>query len=150
MNLGTFVVIGNLNSTGIPSSIWNKVAGKTPFKTIRSIVGLTFLVLLTSQVLGNVAIVVMAKPNIVSLPAAQKELAWAIVGFVATVGGNLTITGSIANIILAEKVARIDPVNSIDFFRHVRVCFLITLFSTVAGTLIIVLLSLLLDSQLGL
>lgn len=55
----------------------------------------------------------------------------------ATVGGNLTITGSAANIIVSEKAARIDPTQGIDFFKHYRCCFWITLLSCVLGTAII-------------
>ena len=144
--LGTFVVVGNLNSTGIPSSIWTAIAGKRSFRTVRSVVGVAFYILLSSQLLGNVAIVVMAKPNVEPLNDAQKKYAWAVISFVATVGGNLTITGSAANIIVSEKVARLDPGSAIDFFKHYRVCFWVTLFSTVVGTIIITLISML-ESQ---
>jgi Na+/H+ antiporter NhaD/arsenite permease-like protein len=61
--------------------------------------------------------------------------------FVATVGGNLTITGSAANIIVSEKVARLDPSSAIDFFKHYRVCFWITLLSCCIGTVLITLTS---------
>ena len=36
----------------------------------------------------------LAKPNITPMDPAQRKLAWAVLSFVATVGGNLTITGS--------------------------------------------------------
>lgn len=51
-------------------------------------------VLLASQLLGNVAVIQLAKPNIEFLGDAEKKMAWAIISFVATIGGNLTITGS--------------------------------------------------------
>jgi Na+/H+ antiporter NhaD/arsenite permease-like protein len=41
-----------------------------------------------------VAIIQLAKPNVTDLDDATKRFAWAIISFVATVGGNLTITGS--------------------------------------------------------
>ena len=45
--------------------------------------------LLASQLLGNVAVI-----QLEFLGDAEKKMAWAIISFVATVGGNLTITGS--------------------------------------------------------
>ena len=45
----------------------------------------------------------------------------------------MTITGSAANIIVAEKAMRIDPDMEISFFVHYRVCFWITLLSCAIG-----------------
>ena len=109
-------------------------------------VGISLFVLISSQLLGNVAVVQLARPNVEPLNDAQKKYAWAVISFVATIGGNLTITGSAANIIVSEKVARLDPGSAIDFFKHYRVCFWVTLFSTVVGTIIITLISML-ESQ---
>lgn len=92
--LGLFIVVANVDSTGIPAQIWSKIVGKNPFSTAASITGISVFVLITSQFLGNVAVIQLAKPNVESLDDETKRLAWAIISFVATVGGNLTITGS--------------------------------------------------------
>jgi Na+/H+ antiporter NhaD/arsenite permease-like protein len=126
-----------MDSTGIPKSIWNSIVGEAPFKTITSVVGVSLFVLIVSQMLGNVAVVQLAKPNVEVLGDDAKAYAWAVISFVATVGGNLTITGSAANIIVAEKVARLDPNSSLDFFRHYKVCFWVTLFCCALGAAII-------------
>lgn len=60
--------------------------------------GISAFVLVASQLLGNVAVVQLAKPNVEDLDDSSKRLAWAVISFVATVGGNLTITGSAGNI----------------------------------------------------
>eukprot|EP01041_Mallomonas_annulata_P001780 gene1780-3449_t len=135
--LGTFVVVENVDSTGMPKMVWDKIVGSSPFNTISSVIGIAMFVLITSQLLGNVAVIQLAKPNVEVLADAEKKYAWAMISFVATVGGNLTITGSAANIIVAEKVRRLDPNSSIDFFRHYNVCFWITLFSCMVGGVII-------------
>eukprot|EP00607_Mallomonas_marina_P005993 CAMPEP_0182428374 /NCGR_PEP_ID=MMETSP1167-20130531/22658_1 /TAXON_ID=2988 /ORGANISM="Mallomonas Sp, Strain CCMP3275" /LENGTH=509 /DNA_ID=CAMNT_0024611247 /DNA_START=380 /DNA_END=1909 /DNA_ORIENTATION=+ len=135
--LGTFVVVENVDSTGLPRMVWNKIVGATPFNTYTSVIGISLFVLITSQLLGNVAVIQLAKPNVVELGDAEKKYAWAVISFVATVGGNLTITGSAANIIVAEKVRRLDPRSSIDFFRHYHVCFWITLACCMLGGVII-------------
>jgi hypothetical protein len=135
--LGTFIVVENVDSTGMPKSVWDKIVGAAPFNTISSVIGISLFVLISSQLLGNVAVIQLAKPNVEILGDAEKKYAWAVISFVATVGGNLTITGSAANIIVAEKVRRLDPNSSIDFFRHYHVCFWITFFSCIIGGLIL-------------
>lgn len=131
--LGTFVVVANVESTGLPKKIWSGIVGEVPFKSLSSIIGISMFVLITSQLLGNVAVIQLAKPNVEVLGDGEKKLAWALLSFVATVGGNLTITGSAANIIVAEKCARIDPDSALDFFKHYKVCFWVTLASCFIG-----------------
>lgn len=50
-----------------------------------------------------------------------------------------TLHSFTANIIVAEKVARLDPNSAMDFFRHYKVCFWITLVSCATGALVITL-----------
>lgn len=131
--LGLFIVVESVAETGYPKLIWSKIAGKTPFKTITSIAGISCFVLIASQLLGNVAVVQLAKPNVEDLSDESKRMAWAIISFVSTIGGNLTITGSAANIIVAEKSNRMDPTIQMDFMRHFKVCFWVTLLCCVIG-----------------
>ena len=92
--LGTFIVVANVESTGIPKSLWKMIVGEVPFKSPSSVIGISLFVLFASQFLGNVAIIQMAKPNISPLDDDDKAFAWVLVSFVATIGGNLTLTGS--------------------------------------------------------
>jgi hypothetical protein len=92
--LGTFIVVENLASTGLPKLIWKSIVGKVPFKSFSSIVGISLFVLIASQLLGNVAVVQLAKPNVHELNENDKRFAWALISFISTIGGNLTIAGS--------------------------------------------------------
>ena len=92
--LGLFIVVENMSSTGIPERVWNRIVGPSPFTSAASIAGISLFVLISSQFLGNVAVIQLAKPNVEDLGDDTKRLAWAVISFVATVGGNLTITGS--------------------------------------------------------
>ena len=111
--------------------------GEVPFASVQSVFGISLFVLLSSQLLGNVAIVQLSRPNVDSLDDSSRAYAWAVISFVSTIGGNLTITGSAANIIVAEKAARIDPEANINFFQHYRVCFWVTAVSCAIGASII-------------
>lgn len=134
---GLFVVLENISSTGIPSYVWTRIVGETPFKNASSVIGICFFVLISSQFLGNVPVIQLAKPNVEYLDDDDKRYAWCILSFVATIGGNLTITGSAANIIVAEKANRLDPSNAIEFFSHYKVCFWVTLMSCIVGVMFI-------------
>jgi Na+/H+ antiporter NhaD/arsenite permease-like protein len=134
---GLFVVIENIDSTGIPSKCWNLIVGDKPFRTVSSVIGISLFVLAASQTIGNVPIIQMAVSNVTNLEPIDKRYAWAILSFVSTIGGNLTLTGSAANIIVAEKVMRIDPKNQLDFWKHFHCCFWTTLLCCGLGALII-------------
>lgn len=70
------------------------IVGKVPFGSFASIASISVFILIASQLLGNVAVVQLAKPNVQDLDDSAKRMAWAVISFVSTVGGNLTITGS--------------------------------------------------------
>jgi hypothetical protein len=135
--MGLFVVLENVSSTGIPRAIWNAIVGDAPFKSASSVASICVFVLVASQLLGNVPIIQLIRPNVEHFEGEEKVYVWSILSFVATIGGNLTIMGSAANIIVAEKAVRIDPSNGIDFFNHYRVCFWVTVVSCLAGVLFI-------------
>jgi Na+/H+ antiporter NhaD/arsenite permease-like protein len=108
---GLFVVVANLEGTGIPKTFWDMIAGDNAFQSSSSMVGICVFVALASQFLGNVAVCQLAKPRIEPLDDDTRRLAWALVSFVSTVAGNLTLTGSAANLIVAEQAMRIDREN---------------------------------------
>jgi hypothetical protein len=92
--LGLFIVIANLSFTGIPKTIWTRIVGNAPFQTFASVLGICVFVVFASQFLGNVPVIQLAKPNVEGLGDDSKRLAWALLSFVSTVAGNLTLTGS--------------------------------------------------------
>lgn len=85
--IGLFIVVANVDSTGLPKRIWQGIVGAKPFNTVASVFGISVFVLVTSQLLGNVAVVQLALPNVTSLDDNSKRYAWAVISFVATVGG---------------------------------------------------------------
>lgn len=189
--LGLFVVIANLSNTGIPKHMWDGMVGPAPFKTFESVFSISNFVLFASQFVGNVPIIQLAKPNVSDLDDNTKRLAWGVLSFVATVGGNLTLTGSAgrsfiyflffycqvyvclslgltymhifvlintlfnsiffrtANVIVAEKAARLDATMSISFFRHFRVCFWVTLVSCFVGACLISIIAIIDNAIMG-
>ena len=80
--LGTFIVVANIDSTGIPKKIWQGIVGDKPFNTVGSVVGCSLFVLVASQLLGNVAVCYLIKPNVSMLDDEAKAYAWAVISFV--------------------------------------------------------------------
>ncbi len=50
--------------TGIPAAIWSGVAGGKPFQSASSLILISIYVSLSSQLVGNVAVVYMAKHEV--------------------------------------------------------------------------------------
>lgn len=105
---GLFIVAGSFVRTGIPGALWDGVAGgeKTAFKTGTSLFLISLYTIVASQLIGNVAVIIMASPEMVKLDADTQKFGWLILAWVSTVAGNFTLAGSAANIIVAEKAFR--------------------------------------------
>jgi Na+/H+ antiporter NhaD/arsenite permease-like protein len=104
--MGLFVVSGTFLETLIPKSIWEALAGSSPFQTSSSIIVLSIYIIVTSQLVGNVPVVYMAKEEVQTLDRIPQIFGWLILAWVSTIAGNFTLVGSAANIIVAEKAMR--------------------------------------------
>jgi len=127
---GLFVVIGGLERSGCLREVETRAA----LPLLRSQGGsgemlhLTWLTVLGSQLFSNVPFVIAAGHWIPDLQA--PELGWVVLAYASTVAGNLTILGSVANIIVLEQsrdAARIG------FFEYLKFGALTTLASLVLG-----------------
>jgi hypothetical protein len=135
---GLFIVSGSFVSTGIPGAIWNAMAGRTAFRDTMSVFLISVYTIVASQLVGNVPLVYMASNEIAVLDDNTQRFGWIVMAWVSTVAGNFMLTGSAANIIVAEKASRHTTcpvvINAKD---HFMVCGLMTLVCIVLGTVII-------------
>ncbi|ACK49489.1 Citrate transporter [Methylocella silvestris BL2] len=83
-----------------------------------------------SNLISNVPAVLVLKPFLEALPDANQ--AWLIVAMSSTLAGNLTLVGSIANLIVAERAKRSGVV--ISFLDYFKVGLPLTLLSLGFGT----------------
>jgi Na+/H+ antiporter NhaD/arsenite permease-like protein len=110
-----FIVVAGLASTGVVERAWKASA---PYLSISKAEGMAvFSVLMTigSNLVSNVPMVLLAGPHINELGAGN--LPWILLAFTTTVAGNLTILGSVANIIVAECSR---DVYNLGFFEYLR------------------------------
>jgi Na+/H+ antiporter NhaD/arsenite permease-like protein len=83
-----------------------------------------------SNIVSNVPAVLILRPFIPTFPDPQR--AWLVVAMASTLAGNLTLIGSVANLIVAER-ARADGA-PISFWAYFRVGLPLTLVTLAAGT----------------
>ena len=84
-----------------------------------------------SNLVSNVPAVLLFKPVVLAMPADERETAWLALALSSTFAGNLTVLGSVANLIVVEQ-ARREGV-SIRFWDYARVGIPVTLLTLVAG-----------------
>jgi Na+/H+ antiporter NhaD/arsenite permease-like protein len=89
-----------------------------------------------SNLVSNVPAVLVLKPFVAAL--ADPQRAWLVVAMAATLAGNLTILGSVANLIVVEA-AREERV-TIGFWEYARVGIPVTILTLVVGWAVLVLL----------
>jgi Na+/H+ antiporter NhaD/arsenite permease-like protein len=87
------------------------------------------LSLLLSNLVSNVPAVLLFKPLMEVMP--QKELAWLALAMSSTLAGNLTVLGSVANLIVVENARRAGT--ELGFLEYLRVGVPLTVLTTLAG-----------------
>jgi Na+/H+ antiporter NhaD/arsenite permease-like protein len=87
------------------------------------------LSVLLSNLVSNVPAVLLFKPLMEVMP--QKELAWLALSMSSTLAGNLTILGSVANLIVVENARRAGT--ELGFVEYLKVGVPLTLLTTLVG-----------------
>lgn len=122
--LGLFLIIGGARDAGLlaPLARWSASGA------LRHAAVFTTFVAVLSNLVSNVPAVMLLKAPVAHL--AHPHRAWLLLAMASTLAGNLTITGSIANLIVVERVrsqARIG------FWRYFRAGFPIAVLTLAAG-----------------
>lgn len=124
--------------TRIPAYFWNQVAGNSPFENAQSILLISIYTIVGSQLVGNVAVILMAEDEVTDLEDNTQRFGWLLLSWVSTIAGNFTLAGSAANIIVAEKAARHSKAKTeITSGDHFRVMGPFTLLCITLGVFII-------------
>jgi len=101
--------------------------GRLHLDEVPALAGVTAVL---SNLVSNVPAVLMLKPFVESLADQQK--AWLVVAMAATLAGNFTILGSIANLIVVQRAAGSGV--GIGFWDHFKIGAPLTLITLAIGT----------------
>lgn len=97
---GLFIVTGALASTGLVDDLWRGVAPALRLDEPDGLAVFTAVMTGGSNVVSNVPMVVLTGPYLHTL--GDPGLGYTLLAYVTTIAGNLTLVGSVANIIVAE------------------------------------------------
>jgi Na+/H+ antiporter NhaD/arsenite permease-like protein len=126
MFAGLFIVVAGVEKTSLEDEL---VAVAAQFHLDRVGV-LTALSTVLSNLVSNVPAVLVFRPIITHLNDPQRG--WLVLAMSSTLAGNLTILGSVANLIVVQRSRREAPIT---FWQYFRVGAPLTLLTLIAGAL---------------
>jgi Na+/H+ antiporter NhaD/arsenite permease-like protein len=124
-----FIVTKAFAKTGLVDDAWTVAAPHMSFESPVGLAWFTGLMTAGSNLVSNVPMVLLTGPYLEKL--GSTELGWVLVGYVTTVAGNLTILGSVANIIVAEGAKDHYTLGFIEYLRFGLVSTLLVLLAGV-------------------
>ena len=122
---GLFVVTGTIESSGLSARMFEYARAWLN----GGVVVFSAIAVALSNLVSNVPAVLLLKPLIARL--ARPEAAWLTLAATSTLAGNLTLLGSVANLIVAEAAARRGV--KLTFLEFTRSAAVITVISLVLG-----------------
>ena len=129
---GLFVVVEGLDRTGLPDQIYRRVQVLFGQSDASQAWNFVWFSALGSNIFSNVPFVLVAAKWISKF--SQPELMWKVMALATTFAGNLTILGSVANIIVIESARGHIEVG---FWDYARFGIPVTILTTVIGMVIL-------------
>ncbi len=112
MFAGLFIVVHGLEKAAVTPAVMAALKGAH----LNHPAMLTAVTAALSNIVSNVPAVLLLKPFVEGL--ADPHRGWLILAMAATLAGNLTIAGSVANLIVVERARRLGL--TISFWQHLR------------------------------
>jgi Na+/H+ antiporter NhaD/arsenite permease-like protein len=123
-----FIVAAAFQRTGLAESALEATKPWMPQNPHAATASLAAILTLGCQVVSNVPFILLGQPFIQSLP--DPTLAWTTTALATTLAGNLTLLGSVANIIVIETAKAEDEMG---FVAYIKVGVPVTIASLVVG-----------------
>jgi len=127
-----FIVVEGLNQTGIPDSVYERVRVWFGNRVSTQSWNLAWFAAAGSNVFSNVPFVLVAGKWIPQF--INPELMWKVLAMVTTLAGNLTLLGSVANIIVVESAR--DHIE-VSFWDYARLGIPVTILTVTIGMVIL-------------
>jgi len=130
-----FVVVDGLSDTGLPDAIYRHLQPLFGSSVTAQTWNLTWFSAAGSNIFSNVPFVLVAGKWIARF--AEPELMWKVLALATTFAGNLTIVGSVANMIVVESAREHIEVS---FWDYARFGIPITILTTASGVIVLLVL----------
>ena len=138
--VGLFVWLEGFQRTGFPRLVFDKLEDymKIVDFNVPGILLFTAFVLVGSSVISNVPLTILIVDHVCELykgcdPGTSRVVPAMLLAWVATVAGNFTLIGSIANLLVAEKAKTSKYEYILSFFGYLKFGAVSTLFVTLSG-----------------
>jgi len=121
-----FIISGAMEESRITQSLMNGIG----YRLLESNAAiLSAITVVLSNLVSNVPAVLLLKPVVTALP--DPRAGWLTLAAASTLAGNLTLLGSVANLIVAEIASRRRV--KLEFWEYTKAGFIITVLSLVIG-----------------
>ena len=124
---GLFVVVGAAREAGVTGALFDLLHAREA----QGVASLTAAVAVLSNLVSNVPAVMLFAHLVPELPDPHR--AWLTLAMASTLAGNLTVLGSIANLIVVEGARKVCPIG---FREYLKVGIPVTLLTLVAGVVL--------------
>lgn len=125
-----FVVVEGFRASGAPAAFFARfplaAVGNGPLGMLQ----LSAIFLVGSNLVSNVPFILVVQPQMATLP--NPRMAWELLAMASTFAGNLTLIGSVANVIVAEAAT---STGGLGFWQHLKVGLPPALGTTLMGVL---------------
>jgi Na+/H+ antiporter NhaD/arsenite permease-like protein/uncharacterized membrane protein (UPF0127 family) len=129
---GLFVVMRGVEVSGLATAMIEKTGNLADLSPMGRITGLSAVSVILSNLVSNVPAVMLLKPLTQALDNGQTL--WLALAMSSTLAGNLTLIGSVANLIVIQQARRHVEIGFLDYFR---VGALITVITIAIGILVL-------------
>jgi Na+/H+ antiporter NhaD/arsenite permease-like protein len=123
-----FVAVEAVVQSGAPAWVFARVALDDGSGSLLGAARTAGLFLVGSNLVTNVPFILLVRPAMEAMPDAT--YGWEMLAMAATFAGNLTLLGSVANVIVAERAR---DVGGLGFREHLRVGAVVALATTLVG-----------------
>lgn len=126
---GLFIVVQGIEKVGV----LNSLTENTPLSVnIEGLIGIHFISLILSQIVSNVPYTILMLPI---MKIINSDLMWMALASSATLAGNLTIIGAMANLIVIEIADKYNI--KIKFWEFLKTGVIVTILSLIISILIL-------------
>jgi Na+/H+ antiporter NhaD/arsenite permease-like protein len=112
---GLFIVMHGVEVSGLAAAVIAKAGDLTVLSPLGRIAGLSAVSVVLSNLVSNVPAVMLLKPLVQTLGSGQSI--WLALAMSSTLAGNLTLIGSVANLIVVQQARKRVEIGFMEYFR---------------------------------